>query len=406
MIKVREHPQRLSRLPEHEDPRGVAAMIRSMQELPEEDTPRLLWRIRSLHRHRATRPRRFLRHGLVIGMVFLMGGVVGAVVSPRLAPVLKSEVEPPSTPKTKRGKRKLKAVPKPVPERPPPEPLPTPEAIGDEPLPPPSARPHPRSRLALRSKHEPPQAPPPTAPRPAPPSPSWPSLEPELPAIPPPSAPLPLPLSSPPRPVEAIAPSSVPRLASAVPPRPVPRLAVPALPPAPEAPSPLALEQALLDRALKSLRKQRDAKAALALLAEHARRYPGSELAPEAAMLRVEALLHLGRRAHALAVLEELPLAKLPNRDERYVLRGELRAAAGRWREAQADFEVPLRNFTAPAAHARVRDARERALWGRASARSRLGDEAGARDDLRSYLRAFPSGRFAAQARALLQGSP
>ena len=41
----------------------------------------------------------------------------------------------------------------------------------------------------------------------------------------------------------------------------------------------------------------------------------------------------------------------------------------------------------------------ERALYGRAACRARLGDEAGAKSDLAEYLRRFPAGRFASEAR-------
>ena len=126
-------------------------------------------------------------------------------------------------------------------------------------------------------------------------------------------------------------------------------------------------------------------------------------------MLRAEALLGVGRNAEALSVMDRLALGALPNRNERLVLRGELRAAAGRWRDARADFDPVLAELSGAGSNGPARDARdvkERALWGRASARSHLGEEAGARADLTSYLRVFPTGRFAAQAAAALKGSP
>jgi tetratricopeptide (TPR) repeat protein len=178
------------------------------------------------------------------------------------------------------------------------------------------------------------------------------------------------------------------------------------VPVVPAPPSPIAVEQALLGDILKTLRKQHDPQAALGLLEDHSQRFPGTVLAPEAAMLRAEALLGLGRNAEALSELDRLSLGSMPNRDERFVLRGELRAAAERWREAREDFEMLLSAPTASGMDAKARDMKARALWGRASARSHLGDEAGTRADLTLYLRAFPSGRFASQAAALLQGSP
>jgi tetratricopeptide (TPR) repeat protein len=165
------------------------------------------------------------------------------------------------------------------------------------------------------------------------------------------------------------------------------------------------VEQALLGKVLKLLRSERNPPAALAMLDEHAKRFPDTVLAPEAGMFRAEALLGMGRKAEALSVLDGLPLASMPNRNERLVLRGELRLVAGRWQEARADFERPLSALNS-LIDGKSPDVVERALWGRASARSHLGDEAGARADLALYLREFPSGRFATQATALLRGSP
>lgn len=181
--------------------------------------------------------------------------------------------------------------------------------------------------------------------------------------------------------------------------------------PPPEAPVPpsprsaIAVEQALLADIVKALRTQHAPMAALVLLDEHGQRFPETALAPEVAMLRVEALLGLDRKAEALSALDGLPLASMPNRYQRLALRGELRLVAGRWHEAWADFDKLL---SAPTfgTDSKSRDLIERALWGRASARSRLGDQVGARADLASYLRDFPSGRFATQAAALLRGSP
>jgi len=185
----------------------------------------------------------------------------------------------------------------------------------------------------------------------------------------------------------------------------------PILNPPPEAPAPpslpsaIAVEQALLADIVKTLRTRHDPMAALALLDEHGKRFPETVLAPEVGMLRVEALLGLDRKAEALSALDALPLASMPNRSQRLVLRGELRLAAGRWHEAWADFDKLLSAPTS-GTDSKSRDVVERALWGRASARSRLGDEVGARADLALYLRDFSSGRFATQAAALLRGSP
>lgn len=163
-------------------------------------------------------------------------------------------------------------------------------------------------------------------------------------------------------------------------------------------PSPVAIEHALLGDALRSLRQQRDPKTALALLDEHTRRFPDTVLTPEVAMLRAEALLGLGRNAEALSQLDRLTLASMPNQGERFVLRGELRAAVGRWSEARDDFDEALALGLAGKLDSRSREVKERALWGRGTARSHLGDVAGSRADLAEYLRAFPEGRFARRA--------
>lgn len=82
-----------------------------------------------------------------------------------------------------------------------------------------------------------------------------------------------------------------------------------------------------------------------------------------------------------------------------------MRADAGRWREARADFDACLRG-TLPSTNATTRATQERALWGRSAARSRLGDESGARADLYLYLANFPGGRFAQAAIELLKEAP
>jgi TolA-binding protein len=188
-------------------------------------------------------------------------------------------------------------------------------------------------------------------------------------------------------------------------PAPLP-IQVPAIPPPPVASSRIAVEQALLGQAMKVLREGHDAPTALALLAQHAERFPEGALASEASMVRVEALLALGRRSEALSALDGIALASLPNRDERFVARGELRATDGRWSEAQQDFDQALRSHNLPATSTKARNIQERALWGRAAARSRLGDQAGARADLELYLRHYPSGKFAGPASSLLKGVP
>jgi tetratricopeptide (TPR) repeat protein len=169
-------------------------------------------------------------------------------------------------------------------------------------------------------------------------------------------------------------------------------------------------EHALLTTVLRRLRTEHDPVSALAALDDYRLRFPSGGLAPEAAMLRAEALLQIGRKGDALDELDRLSLGRMPNSDERYVLRGELRAAVGRWREALGDFDIVLRGHAegkteiGAATDMKLRDRLERALWGRALARSRLGNDAGARADLQECLRRFPRGRFASEATRLLGG--
>jgi hypothetical protein len=345
MTKSTPDSRRLSELRPHEDPHHLADLFRSAKAAPEEDLPRLRWRLRASLRHRATRPRRFLRVALIAGVVFLTGGMVGAVVAPYWEHKSTGSVpkaEPPATAAPQPIRRKSVSAPagaKPA------ESLAAPiEDLTVEDVATPVASHRTMQRLASRRALTPP------------------------------------PISDPGPPTE-----------------------VPAAPPPP---SPVEIEQALLGDVLKSLRKQHDPQAALAMLDDHARRFPDTALAPEAAMLRVESLLDLGRNAEALSVLDQVAFGSAPNQGERLVLRGELRAAAGRWREAREDFEASLSDLAAAPMNSKSRDVNERALWGRASARSHLGDEAGARADLALYLQIFPSGRFATQAAALLRGSP
>jgi len=166
-------------------------------------------------------------------------------------------------------------------------------------------------------------------------------------------------------------------------------------PPLEVAPPPPA-EATLLAGAIRTLRGAGDAKAALALLDELRARFPDGAMTLEARAVRIEALLKAGRMAAALAELDGFPLDGAPGRDEWQVVRGELCANAGRWHEAEADFAGALAGRLDGARG----DLAERALWGRAGARARRGDGAGARADYALYLERFPSGRFADQARS------
>jgi hypothetical protein len=338
------NPTRLSRLPESDDRLGVGRMFRNGRELPDEELPGLRWRVRTSQHLRTVRPRLFLKVALVVGIAFCTGGVVGAAVwSFWPRQVRDVVVDPKPAPASSARRVRARSV-RPAPTPPAPvEPVSHDSKLASEPAPVATPTKHrPRVQVAMLAE-----------------------------------------------------PTSQPAAQTA-----------PEAEPTPVAPSAIAAEQSLLAQVMGMLRGDRDARGALALLAQHAQRFPDGALASEATMLRIEALLALGRRDEALSLLDRAPLASLPNRDEHLVVRGELRAADGRWREARQDFDQALRDRALPAASAKARVMQERALWGRASARSRLGDQDGARADLELYLRHFPSGHFAEPATSLLKGAP
>ncbi len=158
-------------------------------------------------------------------------------------------------------------------------------------------------------------------------------------------------------------------------------------------------EEALLVVAVQALRAKHNATAALWALETYEARYPQGRLFVEARVLRVDALTALGRQSEALPLLDELDLDNVPGGVERHLQRGELRATHGRLREAIEDFAWVI-------GRAREQATIERALGERAQARMRAGDGAGARSDASVYLRRFPQGRFAAQAREMAGASP
>ena len=166
---------------------------------------------------------------------------------------------------------------------------------------------------------------------------------------------------------------------------------------APE-PKPLAREQTMFGQAMRKLRSENDATGALAVLREHGRAYPNSAFAGERTALEVEALLTLHRSREALALLDGMALDELPRSGERFVVRGELRAAARRWPEANADFDRALARVSgSPAWH-------ERALWGRGVSRLRLGERESGMADIERYRDTYPKGRFAAEAAKFFSG--
>lgn len=172
---------------------------------------------------------------------------------------------------------------------------------------------------------------------------------------------------------------------------------LPAQPSPPQAGAPS--EERMLAAALRALRSQSDAPTALAALDEYRARYPLGRLSVEADTLRASALLALDRRDEALRVLDGIELAHVPGGAKRLLQRAELRASAGRWQDAIADFDAVF----ARVAHGELA---ERALWGRAQARLAAGDRTGAQRDAVLYLQHHPTGPFAGAAARLARTSP
>ena len=373
MRPARQNPTRLADLAPENDPAKVALLIQSARQAPDEALPLVKWRIQNTLRRRTEWNRRGLRLVLVGALVFLAGGIVGAIAGPLL------------------GSRRRSAPPQP------------------------GATSSPAQAVRHSHRRVPAQA------IPSPPA-DEPLVATEAPALPAPAVPpetKPVVDSDASAKLKAVAASvaattTASRPMSLRPSAVVERRRAPLAEPASLAPPPLAAasppppdEHSLLKTALQRLRTAHDPVSALAALDDYRVRFPNGGLAPEAAMLRAEAFLQIGRKGDALDELDQLSLGQMPNSDERYVVRGELRVAVGRWREALGDFDVVLRGKAGKAdigaaSDTRLRDRFERALWGRALARSRLGDDAGARADLRDCLRLFPGGRFAPEAARLL----
>lgn len=202
-----------------------------------------------------------------------------------------------------------------------------------------------------------------------------------------------------PEPSAALEPSAAPERVA---PRPAHRrvaLAAPAKevrPPDDDAP---ATEGQLLARALARLRQAHDPKGALAVLDQYDRRYPKGVLAAEARDTRLEAAVALGDRRTALSILDGIEPAPGRIGAGQRLLRAELRASAGRYADALADFDRLLPPGAAPAA-----DDVERALYDRAVCLGHLGADARARADLVDYQRRFPAGPHATEVARLLAG--
>jgi len=155
----------------------------------------------------------------------------------------------------------------------------------------------------------------------------------------------------------------------------------------------LALESRLLgDRPSTQLRTYHDYTGALATLGEYDARFREAFCAARATLARPTRSWPWGIDGRALACSTRPEIEGTARAVEDARLRGELRANAGRYADAIVDFDHALSRRISRAHH-------ERALYARASCRSRAGDLGGAKGDLEQYLKTFPEGPHAAEVR-------
>ena len=169
---------------------------------------------------------------------------------------------------------------------------------------------------------------------------------------------------------------------------------------APALPQTKTTEAGMVAEALSQLRQHGDPRAALSTLDGYAQMFPHGVLETEALHTRLEAVIRLDDRKAALALLDTMPGLSDALGTDLLLTRAELRAAAGRFREALADFTQILDGEGGT----RAAGASERALYGRAICLGHLAEDDRARADLLAYQRKFPDGRFASEVRRLLSG--
>jgi hypothetical protein len=163
-------------------------------------------------------------------------------------------------------------------------------------------------------------------------------------------------------------------------------------------------EAKVMEAAARQLFADHDPTAALATLEPYLYLHPEGSLRSDMIVAAVQANLLLDRTPEALGLLDGMAAQDfkgLPRASELRLLRAELLAKDRRCREALPVFEAFL---GAPEAQQR-----ERALYGRAVCRAQSSDGADIEDsraDLRAYLRQYPTGRFASEARQAVGESP
>jgi hypothetical protein len=133
--------------------------------------------------------------------------------------------------------------------------------------------------------------------------------------------------------------------------------------------------------AIRSLRVEHAPTSALRLLDSHDGELMKEGFGHEALILRVEALIALGRRAEVLRLLDGTSLTSVAAWQSLLVRRGELRAAANRCAEGIDDFGLVLE---------RSHQTDRLALIGRALCRKQLGDIAGMHADVERLHKEFP----------------
>lgn len=121
----------------------------------------------------------------------------------------------------------------------------------------------------------------------------------------------------------------------------------------------LTRETELLSQALSRLRQGNDPKGALQILDVYGKTFPNGVLTAEAKTARVDALLALGRKPQALALLMRFDLSTWPRGGELRLLRAELLADKG-------DCVSALKEFAAVLANTKVLTVRARAERGQA----------------------------------------
>lgn len=163
-------------------------------------------------------------------------------------------------------------------------------------------------------------------------------------------------------------------------------------------PSSLEREARSLAEIVRTLRERKDPASALAQLEVHRRAFPAGALGPEADVVELDARVAHGDRAAALALLGRLDPEHdrgLPRRGELLALWADLLAEDARCNRASGLYAQLLAEAVSP-------ELQERALWGKAHCLGRDGDLSGVRAALEEYLRRFPEGRFAEDARRQL----